>query len=253
MNAMNARFRKPELSSAGLHLLAMGLMLCDHLRAALFPSAEWLTCLGRLAFPIFSFLLAEGFARTRSRKNYLVRLLCWALLSEIPFDLMYAGIPFYPFHQNVLWTFVLSLILMMLTEKIRARFRPQAAILPIAGLTLLFFLLGYAGMTDYYGPGVLTPLVFYWFPGRRWQDFLGRLLGLSVLHAWLLGGYYYEIHLLGLELEFPQQALALLALAPICLYQGRRGFGGKGFRWFCYAFYPLHMALLFFIWQWVLA
>ena len=249
---MNA-LRKLELSSAGLHLLAMGLMLCDHLWAALFPAAEWLTCLGRLAFPIFSFLLAEGFARTHSRKNYLLRLLCWALLSEIPFDLMYGGTPFYPFHQNVLWTFAVSLILMMLTEKIRARFRPLAALAAIAGLTLAFFLLGYAGMTDYYGPGVLTPLVFYWFPRRRWQDSLGRLLGLAFLHAGLLGGYFYPVNLLGLELELPQQALALLALIPIWLYRGQRGFGGRGFRFFCYAFYPAHMALLFFIRQWVLA
>ncbi len=250
---MNALSHKLELSSAGLHCLAMGLMLCDHLWAALFPAAEWLTCLGRLAFPIFSFLLAEGFRRARNRKKYLLRLLCWALIAEIPFNLMYGGSLFYPFHQNVLWTYVLSMALMMAAEKIRARLRPLAALLPIAGLTLAFFFLGYAGMTDYYGPGVLTPLVFYWFPGRRRLDFLGQLLGLFFLHAQLLGGYFYQINFLGLTLELPQQALALLALLPIWLYRGRQGLHSRGFRAFCYAFYPAHMALLFWIRQLVLA
>ena len=82
---------KWNISSTGLHILAMGFMLCDHLWAMLFPAAEWLTCIGRMAYPIFAFLIAEGYMHTRDLRRYMLRMLFWAVLSEIPFNLMYGG------------------------------------------------------------------------------------------------------------------------------------------------------------------
>lgn len=236
--------RSLDISSAGLHLLAMALMLCDHLWAMLFPAAGWLTAIGRLAFPIFAFLIAEGYRRTRSLGGYLLRLLIFALISEIPFDLMYGGVAFYPYHQNVLWTFLLSLLLLAAADSFRARLRPLWAFPCCALLAVLAFFLGYAGMVDYYGAGVLTVFVFYLFPGRNWGERLCQLAGLYLLHVQLLGGYYESFWVFGHEVEFVQQGLALFALLPIWLYQGRRGMHGRAWRYFCYAFYPLHMLLL---------
>lgn len=235
---------KYHISSAGLHILAMGLMLCDHLWAMLFPAAEWLTCVGRMAFPVFAFLIAEGYLHTRDLRRYLLRMLIWALLAEIPFDLMYGGSVFYPYHQNVLWTFLLSLLLILLIEKCKSHFRPLTAAFFTAGLAALGYVLGYVTMTDYYGVGVLTVLTFYFFRERNWKSRLCQLLCLYILHVKLLGGYYYEFEVFGFEIEVVQQGFALLALIPIWLYQGRQGFHNKAFQYFCYAFYPLHMLLL---------
>ena len=103
----------------------MALMLCDHAWAMLFPAAEWLTCIGRIAFPIFAFMIAEGAAHTHSMGRYILRMLIWAVISEIPFNLMMGGSIFYPFDQNVMWTFVISLIAIMLLEKVKKRFKKR--------------------------------------------------------------------------------------------------------------------------------
>lgn len=245
--------RSLDISSAGLHMLAMALMLCDHLWATLFPAAGWLTAVGRLAFPIFAFLIAEGYRRTRNLRGYLLRLLLFAVLSEIPFDLMYGGTPFYPYHQNVLWTFLISLLLLMAADRCRAKLRALWAFPCCALLAALALLLGYAGMVDYYGVGVLTVFVFYLFPGRNWGERLCQLAGLTLLHVRMLGGYYYSFWLFNREIEIVQQGLALFALLPIWLYRGRQGMRGRAFRYFCYAFYPLHMLLLFLVREVVLS
>ena len=232
------------VSAAMLHMLAMGLMLCDHMWATLFPAAEWLTCLGRIAFPIFAFLLVEGYFHTSSLKRYLLRLLIWAVIAEIPFNLMYSGSAFYPYHQNVLWTFLLSLLLISLLDRVRDRLKPVLAVIVSAVLIVLGFLLGFALMVDSYGVGVLTVVVFYYFSQRRWWSYVGQLACLAFLNLELLAGLCYEVTLFGYQLEIPQQGLALLALIPIWLYQGRQGEHRKPFQYFCYAFYPAHMLAL---------
>ena len=228
-----------QISSAGLHILAMGLMLCDHAWAMLFPAAEWLTCIGRIAFPIFAFMVVEGFFHTHNLRRYLLRLLIWALLAEIPFNLMYGGSVFYPYHQNVIWTFLLSLLIISLIEKCKTRFHILLTVLISAGLAVLGFLIGYAAMVDYYGVGVLTVLTFYAFRNQTWINRLLQFLCLYFLNVKLLGGLYYEIEIFGYTIEIVQQGLALLALIPIWLYQGKQGLHSKVFQYFCYAFYPV--------------
>ena len=113
------KFSQIDISAAVLHVIAMTLMLMDHLWATLFPAQDWLTCAGRLAFPIFAFMTVEGYFYTHNLKKYIFRLFLFALLSEVPFDLMYGGTWFYPVHQNVIWTFLLGILGIHLIEMAR--------------------------------------------------------------------------------------------------------------------------------------
>ena len=100
------------LNALQLKVIAMVLMLCDHAWGTVAPGRGWLTAVGRLAFPIFAFQLAEGFALTHDRKKYLGRMFLFALISEIPFDLMTGeGL----LHQNVMFTFCEALLALMVT------------------------------------------------------------------------------------------------------------------------------------------
>lgn len=233
-----------ELSAAALHIIAMALMLMDHLWATLLPAQDWLTCAGRLAFPIFAFMAVEGYFHTHSFKKYAQRLLLFAVLSEIPFDLMYGGTWFYPVHQNVIWTLLLALLGVRLMETVRKKQKTWLYLLMAALVTVIWALLGTLGMVDYYGAGILTVFIFYFFRGRKWWCLLGQLLALYWVNVEMLGGLMYPIHLFGNEFEICQQGLALLALIPIWLYRGRQGYHSKPFQYLCYGFYPLHMLAL---------
>lgn len=233
-----------ELTAAVLHIIAMTLMLMDHLWATLLPAREWLTCAGRVAFPIFAFMAVEGYFHTRSFKKYILRMLLFAVLSEIPFDLMYGSTWFYPVHQNVLWTFLLGLLGVWLMEQVRKKGKTWMYLLVCVLVVPAGLVLGTLCMVDYYGVGVLTVFVFYFLHGRKWWCFLGQLAALYWLNVELLGGLMYPVQLFGMEFELCQQGLALLALIPIWLYRGRQGYHSKPFQYLCYAFYPVHILLL---------
>ena len=151
-----------------------------------------------------------------------------------------AGCPVYPFHQNVLWTFLIALGCMQLLEWAKADPRPAARFVVSAGAVLGGFLAGTAFMVDYFGPGVWTVLAFYFFRGDGWRQRLGQLLCLLFLNGWLLAG---QTVLPG-GLALPIQAFAVLALPFIWLYRGRQGPHGRAVRRFFCGFYPAHLLVL---------
>ncbi len=236
--------RKPDLSSFSLHLLAMGLMLCDHLWATIIPGNSWMTWLGRLSFPIFAFLVAEGYGHTRSYPRYVRRMLLFALLAELPFNLMYTGSWIFPFHQNVLWTFLISLAAIHQIDRFRTKFPSWLAILLGSLVAAAACLCAMLTMTDYGGYGVATVLLFYLFPGRNWKMRTCQLIGMYWIHWELMGSMTVPVSLLGMTVELPQQGASILALIPIWCYQGRQGYHSKFSQYSFYAFYPLHMLIL---------
>lgn len=111
-------------------------------------------------------------------------------------------------------------------------------------VVLLGYGLGTLTMVDYFGAGVLTVFVFYFFRKRQWWCLLLQIAALYWINVELLGGQIYLIDLAGLELELYQQSLALLSLILICLYRGRQGHHSKAFQYTCYVFYPAHLLVL---------
>ena len=112
---------KFETTSFSLHIMAMLFMLCDHLWGVSVVNHDVFTCIGRLAFPIYAFLIVEGYFHTRNIKKYVTRLLLFAVLSEIPFNLMTGSRIFFPLHQNVLWSFLISIGLIHWNEQVKAK------------------------------------------------------------------------------------------------------------------------------------
>lgn len=233
-----------EFDSAMLHILAMLFMLSDHAWSTLFPSHRWMTAVGRIAFPIFAFMLAEGYAHTKNFKKYLLRMFIFALISEIPFNLMMGGSLLGPYHQNVMWTFLIALLGMRACDYLKEKFSLKIVIPADILIVILCTVLGFALFVDYYGTGILMVFVFHFLRKRKWWCYIGQFAFMYWLNVELLGGLCYIVNIFGHEFELVEQGFALLALIPIWLYRGKQGHHSKAFKYFCYAFYPAHMLVL---------
>lgn len=240
---MNKKLRI-ETTSMSLHIMAMAFMLCDHLWGTIIPGNDWLTCIGRISFPIFAFMIVEGYFHTSNLKKYVCRLLVFAVLSEIPFNLAMGSSAFYPIHQNVLWSFLISIGLIYLNEKAKRMDKVWIRILTGSMTVILGAIIGLVTMVDFYHAGILTVLVFYFFRKRKWWGYIGQLLCLWYINTELLGGLGYEIQFFGQNYFLLRQGLAVLALIPIWLYHGKQGYHSKKLQYAYYAFYTLHLLIL---------
>ncbi len=216
--------KKTFLNATHLRILALVLMLLDHLWATVVPGNAWMTYVGRIAFPIFAFQAAEGYRHTHDFKGYCKRLGIFALVSEIPFNLMIMGSPIFPFHQNVMLTLLLGLLACRAWDL--RKWWQLALLWPVGVLTF----------PDYGALGVATVLMFHVFRGQK-------LLQLLMLVAINWFGFEGQKLLIG-SFELPVQAFAILAIIPIWLYNGEKGRGGRLLQYGSYVFYPLHMLIL---------
>lgn len=233
-----------EITSAALHIMAMAFMLCDHLWGTIIAGNDWLTCIGRISFPIFAFMIVEGYFHTSNLKKYVKRLLLFALISEIPFNLAMGSRFFYPIHQNVLWAFLIAIGFIHWNEKAKATGKLWKRIVTAFLSVFLAYIVGILTMVDFYNAGILTVLMFYFFRDRKWYNYLAQLIGMWYINMEMLGGYSYMVDILCKTYFVPRQGFALLALIPIWLYKGKQGYHSKKFQYFNYWFYPAHLLLL---------
>ena len=212
------------ISRTGLKGLAAASMVVDHVGVALLPQLWLLRCVGRLAFPIYAFFLAQGFRYTKSRAKYLARLAGFALLSEIPFDYMVYGQAFAWQGQNVMFTLALALLALACLEK-GGWWMTGAVACCLAAEAL---------RTDYGSFGVLLPVTsFYLWPRGKG---LWALVFLAMCWLWEFAPIPGT--------PVPMEALGVAAALPLALYHGGRGTEGPVVRWGFYAVYPLHMGVL---------
>lgn len=212
------------LDGTVLKLIAMVSMLVDHVGAVFFPEAVWMRAIGRLAMPIFSFCIAEGYIHTRDRKKYLLRMGIFALVSEVPFDLAFDGVIGLG-HQNIMLTLFLAILALMLFDMIRGE-KPGIAQNLLAGMTVL--MLAVAALllnADYTLFGVLTVFLFYVLRSKH-----------PLLRAGVGVGFLVALRSVGYNLA------AGLSFIPIAMYNGKKG---KGLKWLFYAFYPGHLLALY--------
>ena len=148
------------LTSDLLKILAVIFMVFDHLWATIISGNDWMTYLGRLTFPIFAFQIAEGFIHTSNIKKYTLRLLVFALISEIPFNLFYGGNWFYPYHQNVIFTLLLGLLAITQIDKAR-KDKTKKVIIKSVLLLIPISLGAFIGFPDYGFWGYLKVIMFY--------------------------------------------------------------------------------------------
>lgn len=219
-------------SGSWLKLLAVILMLIDHTGAVIVsrcPQIVLFTVLGkaitlyrlmrlvgRVGFPLFAFLLVEGFLHTHNRRRYALRLGSFALLSEVPFDLAIHGKILEWTHQNVFITLCLGLMGLWALEK----YRGQGWKLLLSLLAL--FLVALVSRCDYGVKGYGFVLLLYLL---RERPISRSIIGAGYLSStWQAG----------------------LAFVPIAFYNGQRGFiRGRFLQYAFYLFYPLHLLLLY--------
>ena len=213
------------MSNFSLKLLAIVCMLIDHTGAVLFAGIPALRCVGRLAFPIFCFLIGEGFLHTKSVRRYALRLFLFALASEIPFDLAFHRTWFDINGQNVFFTLFLGLCALWAMETLKEK-SPAGAVLCAVALAFLAQLLN----TDYTWYGVALIVVLY----------LCRENDLLKTAAFLLLNTGYSL-LYDKEI----QLYAAFAIVPILL--SSKSLGKYRLKTFFYLFYPLHLLFLYII------
>ena len=238
------------LTSNMLRVIAVMLMVTDHIWATYMSFGNWMTYLGRLAFPIFAFQIAEGFVHTSDVKKYAKRLFLFALISEIPFDLFCVSTWLNPFHQNVMFTLLLGLFAIMVIDKLKKSVKEKTVKAKNVAISVLLLILisvaAFFGFVDYGFWGVATVVVFYLL-----RDFpfawLTQLVAMAVIHVFLFEGQMFSFELLGRSFEIPTQSFAVLSLIPIWLYGGRKGRSSKVLQYGFYAFYPVHMMILYLI------
>ncbi|MCI9080761.1 MAG: hypothetical protein HFI70_00265 [Lachnospiraceae bacterium] len=210
--------KKYGLNGCALKCIAMASMLIDHIGAVLFPQYLILRMIGRLAFPIYCFLLVEGVVHTKDIRKYESRLLIFAVISEIPFDLAFYGRIQWE-NQNIFFTLFLGVTAIdLMRDNANKLNKYLILILTVIAAEILH--------TDYGGAGIVFIVCYYLLYQRKLLKQVMFLLENLVLYG------------IGI------QSYASFAVFPMLLYNGRKG---PSLKYFFYIFYPVHLLILYLI------
>lgn len=206
-------------------------MLADHVGLSLLPQVAWLRIVGRLAYPIFAYMIAEGCRYTHSRGRYLLQLSGLALGCQLVF-----GVATGSLYQSILVSFSLSVITVYAVDHFWQKkdfLSGCVAVLTVAAVAFVCCLLpkilsGTDFSVDYGFVGVMTPVVVFFMPNRTAK--LSAMNIMLVVLGAVTGG---------------MQWYALLAMPLLLLYNGQRG--KAKLKYLFYIFYPAHLAVIYLI------
>jgi len=217
------------LDGTTLKIIAMISMVFDHVGDMFFPDVMWPRMIGRLAMPVFSFCIAEGFSYTKDKMKYLCRLGAFALISEIPFDLAFEGKIGFS-HQNIMLSFFLAAAALLLYDRIQGNedqerihssvWKTVFGVCAVLAVSVLSFLL----RADYTFFAVIAVFLFYVF--RSKHPLIRAGIGVAFLSITRTIGYYCATG---------------FSFIPLAMYNGKKG---KGLKWMFCLFYPGHLLLL---------
>ena len=216
-----------------LKMIAIITMLIDHIGVIFIkyntPEYWLFRGIGRLGFPIFVFLIVEGFQHTSNIKKYLLRLGVFAIISEMPFDIAFNHSMIEGSHQNVFFTLFLGLLCITLMDLVEKKLKNHDMIFTnviVAYLVITSCFLAEIIKSDYRSAGVLMIVSFYVFRNKK----VLQALALLIIIGALLGG----------SISYA----AMGAMLPIFLYNGKKG---KSVKYLFYIFYPAHLLVLSFV------
>lgn len=213
--------RRIGLTAFQLKVFAIITMLIDHIGAVLYPEVMAFRYVGRLSFPIFCFLLTEGFIHTRDIRKYMLRLMCFAVISEIPFDLAFHRTWMTLEKQNVFFTLLIGMGMIWLLDKEKETVNQIGVI--ILAMWLAEFL-----HTDYGFRGIFLIAVFWMLREKK-----------ELMYAAGAGwNFLWRTKI---------QYAGTVAMIPIALYNGQKG---RNMKYFFYLFYPVHLLVLYMIFNW---
>ena len=227
--------RKFGISQEVLKLIACTAMLLDHFGATVVPyfSVSYMEELyyivrgiGRIAFPIYAFLLAEGMRHTRNPRKYFLRLGYGILLAEIPFDMaLFGGLTWE--YQNVMVTLCLGAVMIFCMEKSQKSLLKVLLAVPFAAAAEL--------LCSDYGAWGISMIAVFAIVEERWL----QALCITAIN-WLIPSL--DIALLGVNISI--QLFGALAMVPIACYSGRKLTHNRVIQWGFYLFYPVHLLVL---------
>lgn len=227
------------MTSFKLKIIAIITMVCDHLGDALFSVVSPLNFIGRMAFPIFAFQISEGYIYTKNIKRYLLRIFVFAIISQIPFYLFIHKF-FGESGLNIFFTLFLGLTSILLYDKIKKKVKSKNKIINVLAIlpAIILSIIGQLLDVDYGWWGVILIFVFFVFKDNKIKTVIAFLI-LCIIK------YSIEIILNGFSYLYIQLMLwTMLPIALIVLYNGEQG---RKIKYLSYAFYPIHLLLLYFL------
>lgn len=232
------------MTSSILKIIAIITMIIDHTGKELFPKELIFTYIGRIAFPIFAFQISEGYIHTRNFKKYFYRLLIFALVSQVPFNL-FLGVFYDEYCLNIFFTLLLGLLSIYTYDIIVKKSASTNFLIKFFRNFLGFFIaftiacVGEALNVDYGFFGVFIIFLFYILKNKK------ILLTLIFIASCFL---HYLDTLISTDFYYPNIILCVCTMIPIIfinLYNGKQGNLNKKLKYAFYLVYPVHLLLLY--------